>query len=225
MLQPQTLRPVCTYSLQNHWPLVEGHGPAVNSLAHPSMRRWLPGDSLPMSKPSYFSSMGGVFLVLKIISSSNSLCVYTMLLLLLCPPATLTSSLSVLNASFFLSTWQGPHQHRLWRDWEEMGCVFFACDTLFPFTSKQFLQCCLLGTCCCSGLKLSWLLGLGSCTALIQFTTQLYNCSPSPLDLDVKQRSSCTSPEKEGGISGQSLRTFSLGFWNGMWHRKAKPDQ
>lgn len=82
------------------------------------------GDSLPMSKPSYFPSMGGVFLVLKIISFSHSLYVYTMLLFLLCLLATLTSFLSVLNASFFLSTWQSPHQPRLWRDWGETGCIF-----------------------------------------------------------------------------------------------------
>lgn len=105
---------------------------------------------------------------------------------------------------------------------------FFSCDTWFPFSSKQFLRCCrccLLGTRCCTCLELPWLHGLGSCTALIQFTMQLHNCSQSPVDLDVKQRSSCTNTEKGGGISGQPLRTFQLGFWNGMWHRKAKPDQ
>lgn len=103
--------------------------------------------------------------------------------------------------------------------------LFFACDTLFPFLIKWFLQCCLLGTRCCSCLELPWLLGLGSCTALIQFIMQLHNCSQSPVDLDVKQRSSCTSPGRGGEISGQTLRTFELGFWNGMWHIKAKPDQ
>ena len=85
---------------------------------------------------------------------------------------------------------------------------FTACDTLFPFPRKRFLQCCLLGTRCCSCLELPWLLGLGSCTALIQFIMQLHNCSQSPVDLDVKQRSSCTRPGKGGGISGQPLRTF-----------------
>lgn len=91
---------------------------------------------------------------------------------------------------------------------ERQAVFLFACDTLFPFTSKLLLQRCLWGTCCSSGLELPWLLGLGSCTALIQFTTQLHNCSQSPVDLDVKRRSSCTSPEKGGGISGRPLRTF-----------------
>lgn len=121
--------------------------------------------------------------------------------------ATLSLVPSVLKASFLFLTHQGSSLPRLGRDWGEIF-FFFACDTLFPFTRKRFLQCCLLGTRCSSRLELPWFLGLGSCTALIQFIMQLHNCSQSPIDLDVKQRSSCTSPEKGGGISGQPLRTF-----------------
>lgn len=138
-----------------------------------------------MSKPSAFSSTGGIFLMLQVIAVSHSLCAYAM-------PACHTDTIPLCTGCLCLplptTGFGGPGERWLFS---------FACDTLFPFTSKRFFQCCLLGTRCCSGLELPRLLGLGSWTALIQFTTQLRNCSQSPVDLDVKQRSSCTSPGKE----------------------------
>lgn len=98
-------------------------------------------------------------------------------------PSCHTDTSSLYTYCLFLAptlTGQQPDQ-----TWEGTGRDggFFACDTLCPFTSKRFPQCSLRGTRCCSCLELPWLLGLGSCTALIQFTTQLHNCSSLQLTL------------------------------------------
>lgn len=214
MFQPQALRPVCTYSLQNNWSPAQG-GWSCRKLSHLSSNAHMTarGFFLHMSKPT-ISPLWLVFVMILKTHFSHSVCIIPcMLLFLQYPPATLTPSASELNASFSPCdrAAAGPGC-RGTAEGCVVWCVFvfffpFACDTLFPFTSKRFLQGCLPGTRCCS-CWMPWLLGLGSCTALIQFATQLHNCSQSLVDLDVKQRSSCTNPEKGGGISGQPLRTF-----------------
>lgn len=221
------LRPVCMYSLQNNWSLEKSV--ALQWTLSPILQ--CPEDCqrgpFPMSKPLYFSSMGGVFLILKIISfsHSHSMCVYTLHAAVSSMPACHTDTISL-----WMPLPSFP-QDRVGKSPDFAGTgerwtvFFFACDTLFPFTSKRFFQCCLLGTRCCSGLELPWLLVLGSWTALIQFTTHLHNCSQSPVDLDVKQRSSCTNPEKGGGSSGRALENILTGVleWNAAQKGQTRP--
>lgn len=67
--------------------------------------------------------------------------------------------------------------------------VLFLIFSLWCITSNYPEAVCAvlsLGDSHFSCLELPWFSGLGSRTALIQFTMQLHNCSQSPVDLDVK---------------------------------------
>lgn len=161
---------------------------------------------------------------LKTVFFSHSLCIMDAI------PLALVWSIKT-NTLYFMPTSISPRKlqvsswPRLWGSWGEVGFVsrflLWCITSIYPEAVCAVLS---LGDSHSSCLELPWFSGLGSRTALIQFTMQLHNCSQSPVDLDVKQRSSCTSPEKVGGLSGQPLRTFSLGFWNGMWQSRANPD-
>lgn len=161
----------------------------------------------------------------KLKKNSHSLCAFWLLLFhqllfILWKPA---SQFTPSSQSACEKAAAGPSHGGAGQRW-----VLFAAfprDALLRCTGRLFALHCLWGDFHSSCLELPCFSGLASQTILIQFTMLLHNCSQSPVDLDVKQRSSCTSPEKVGGVSGLPLRPFSLRFWNGMWHWKAKPDQ
>lgn len=124
------------------------------------------------------------FLIWKIIPFSHFKYMYPMYAAVSqCLPATLTPSPT--SCLCLPPMGQGSSLARLWRGWREMGCVLLPRSPAKASSSSHAVS---PGTRC--SLELPRLLGLGSCTALIQFTMQLHNCSQSPVDLDVKLSSS-----------------------------------
>lgn len=131
------LRPVGMYSLQNNWSLEKVM--SCSEFSRPSsMPRRLPEESFPRSKPSYFSSMGGVFLILKVLSFSHfhSLCACTMHTGVSSMPACHTDTISLcmpLPSSPQDRVGKSPDFGGTGERWV---VFFFACDTLFPLTSN-----------------------------------------------------------------------------------------
>lgn len=135
---PPPWRPMCMYSLQSNWSLEKGvvlHWTLSPILQCPEDCQRSP---FPRSKPSYFSSMGGVFLILKILSfsHSHSLCAYTMHAAVSSMPTCHTDTISLCMPLLSSTQDRVGKSPDFGGTGERWVVFFFACDTLFPFTSN-----------------------------------------------------------------------------------------